>query len=330
MWNPPASHLDIPISPCLNSTLPVSLTTLHILFTFFIAIMSSTTTAVETRLLPSRRRFSTTDAGRRVGQLTCHRLSKSLEALDLPTACTKQTLASSRFLILSYLEDLEISLSQLESPTIDLGIAEVVKTKREARVWAEVALEMLNNIREDVRSNLPELHFADISVGKLKSHLPLPDVVSFNSVRSRLPEMVDVRAHLSLPDFSLADVSTRLDEVKVRFADLDFKPLNYIPVLSDHLQSLHKHLISMEIPTGYNVQSLPSHGILADLVDALLSSEPTTGLKEEVDKAEDLLERAAQEVKNAVKRSFEGVHLINYHELPKQWRNNPFVIRGYR
>lgn len=292
--------------------------------------MSSTTTAVETRLLPSRRRFSTTDAGRRVGQLTCHRLSKSLEALDLPTACTKQTLASSRFLILSYLEDLEISLSQLESPTIDLGIAEVVKTKREARVWAEVASEMLNNIREDVRSHLPELHFADISVGKLKSHLPLPDVVSFNSVRSRLPEMVDVRAHLPLPDFSLADVSTRLDEVKVRFADLDFKPLNYIPVLSDHLQSLHKHLISMEIPTGYNVQSLPSHGILTDLVDALLSSEPTTGLKEEVDKAEDLLERAAQEVKNAVKRSFEGVHLINYHELPKQWRNNPFVIRGYR
>lgn len=36
VWNPPASHLDIPISPCLNSTLPVSLTTLHILYRYHV------------------------------------------------------------------------------------------------------------------------------------------------------------------------------------------------------------------------------------------------------------------------------------------------------
>ena len=287
--------------------------------------MSSSATAVETRLLPNRRRFSTPDTGRRGSvqqQLTCHRLPRSLEALDLSTAYAKQTLASLRFLILSYLENLETTL---ESPTIDLRIAEVVSTKAEARVWAKVALEMLNNIRADVRPHLPEFHFADISVESLKSHLPLPGVAS---MRSRLPDMVDVRAHL--PDFSLADISTRLDEVKGRFAHLDFKPLDYIPVLSDHLQSLHKHLTSLEMPPSYNIPSLPSHGIWSNLVDVLLSSEPVSGLKEDVDEAEDLLERAAQEVKNAVKRSFEGIRLIHYHELPTQWRNNPFVITGYR
>lgn len=279
--------------------------------------MSSSATAVETRLLPNRRRFSTPDTGRRESvqqQLTCHRLPRSLEALDLSTAYAKQTLASLRLLILSYLENLETTL---ESPSIDPRTAEVVSTKAEARVWAKVALEMLNNIRADVRSHLPEIHFADISVESLKSHLPLLDVAS---MRSRLPDMVDVRAHL--PNFSLADISTRLDEVKGRFADLDFKPLNYIPVLSDHLQSLHKHLTSLEMPSSYSVRS--------DLVDVFLSSEPVTGLKEDVDEVEDLLERAAQEVKNAVKRSFEGIRLIDYHELPKQWRNNPFVITGYR
>lgn len=301
--------------------------------------MSSSTTAVETRPRLNRRRFSTTDAGRRRNaqqQLTCQRLPRSLEALDLSTASAKQTLASLRFLILSYLADLETTLSQLESPTIDLGIAEVVKAKgeltvEEARIWAKVALEMLDNIRADVRSHLPDFHFADISVENLKSHLPdfdLPDVASFNDMRSRLPDMVDVRSHL--PDFSLADMSARLDEAKARFADLDFQPLNYIPVLSDHLQSLHKHLTSLEMPSGYNVPSLPSHGILSDLVDALLSSEFVAELKEDVDEAEDLLGQAAQEVKDAVKRSFEGACLIHYHELPKQWRNNPFVTRGYR
>ena len=179
---------------------------------------TSTTPARETPRINTRR-LSTTDADRRRNpQLTC---SQSLDALDLSTASAEQTLASLRFLILSYLADLETSLSQLESPAF--GIGELLKAKGEpnVRVWADDALEMLDSIRADVRSHLPEVHISDISVETFKSHLPeLPDATSLREMRSRLPDMDDFRARL--PDFSLADVSARLDDVRARFSGLDF------------------------------------------------------------------------------------------------------------
>jgi adiponectin receptor len=291
----------------------------------------STTSARETRPRLDNRRFSTADTGRKSEQPKCQRLPQSLDTLDLSAASAKQTLASLRFLILSYLADLETSLSQLESPVSDFRIAEVLKAKGEVtvRVWAEDALEMLDSIRADVRSHLPEFHLADLSVESVKSHLPeFPDVGSLNEMRSRLPDMDDFRARL--PDFSLADMSARLDDVRARFSDLDFQPLKYIPILSDHLQSLHAHLSSLELPSGINIPSLPSNSILSDFVDALLSSELVAELKEDVDEAEVLFELAAQEVKDAVRRSLEGSRLIQYYDLPQQWRNNPFVTRGYR
>lgn len=295
----------------------------------------SLTTARETPSRLNRRRFSTTDAAghRQKLQLTCQH-PKSLEALDLSNTSAQQTLASLRFLILSYLADLETRLSQLESPVSDLGIKEAWKAKGEltvdeARVWAKVALEMLVKIRADVRSHLPDVHFSDMSVEGFKSHLPeLPHVTALNEMRPRLPDIDNVRARL--PDFSLAEMSARLDDVRARFSHLDFKPIHFIPILSDRLRSLHAHLSSLELPSSINVPSLPPHSMLSDLLDSLLSSEFVAELKSEVDEAEDMLERAAQEVKDAVRRSFQGARLIQYYDLPHQWRNNPFVTRGYR
>jgi len=45
---------------------------------------------------------------------------------------------------------------------------------------------------------------------------------------------------------------------------------------------------------------------------------------------EDMLEKATHEIKIAVQRSLNGSKLIHYVDLPKEWRNNPFVHRGYR
>jgi len=291
----------------------------------------SVTTATEIRSRLNKRRFSTTDTGRRRDAQACQHLGKSLDALDLSTASAKETLASLRFLILSYLADLEASLSQLESSVSDFGLAELLKAKGElkVRMWAKVGLEMLDNIRTDVRSHLPEFHLADVSVESVRSHFPdLPDGASLNEMRSRLPDMDDFRARL--PDFSLADMSARLDDARARFSELDFQPLHYIPVLSDHLESLHAHLSSLELPSGINIPSLPSNSTLSNFVDALLPSELVAELKEDVDEVEDLLDLAAQEVRDAVKRSFEGSRLIQYCDLPHKWRNNPFITRGYR
>jgi adiponectin receptor len=142
----------------------------------------------------------------------------------------------------------------------------------------------------------------------------------------------DVRSHL--PDFDFADMRSKLDEVRSRFSDLDFhQPLSYIPVLSDRLQSLHSHLSSMELPSGIEMPSLAPGTVLSDLLEALLSSDPLSELlplPEAVVEGEDMLERAAKEVTVAVKRSLEGARLIQYADLPEQWKNNPFVANGYR
>lgn len=43
-----------------------------------------------------------------------------------------------------------------------------------------------------------------------------------------------------------------------------------------------------------------------------------------------MMERATADVARAIRSSFEGVHLIQYSDLPEKWRNNPFVTQGYR
>lgn len=295
--------------------------------------MSTTTTAVQTETRPylKKRRFTTTEGPRRrAGQqlaVTCHPLPQSLEALDLSTVSAKQTLASLRFLILSYLADLEASLTSfhVESPVSDFSMAKSLMATaggvEDARAWAQDALEMLDQLRTDVRSHLPEFHLADISVESVRAHLPeLPDA---SVALSRLPHMDDVLSHL--PEFHLADMSAHLDDVRERFRDLDFQPLHYIPNLCEGLQTLHTHLSSLELPDASGANSM-----ISGLVDALLSSEMVEDLKEDADEVEDLLVKAANEIKSAVQRSLEGAQLIHYHELPQKWRNNEYVSRGYR
>ncbi|KAF9565396.1 HlyIII-domain-containing protein [Agrocybe pediades] len=281
----------------------------------------------------------------------CNSLSYSLEALDLSFASPTQTLASLRFLVLSYLADLERRLAEFESPTFDTWKLPSEITIEEATQWARTALEMLEGIRADVCSHLPELPFADME-SFVKSHLPeMPDVPILNEMRSHLPDMAEMRSHIpSLPDTMaemrshmpnmddvrshISDMRHKLDDVRTRFQlDFDFKqPFSYIPTLSDHLENLHSHLSSVEIPT---VPSFTPNTVISDLLESLLNSDVVKDIlnshpEEVIAEGEDLLERAALEVKLAVQRSLEGAHLIRYSDLPKPWRNNPFVTHGYR
>jgi adiponectin receptor len=197
------------------------------------------------RLRRIERRFSVPDSARPSSLETC-RSSRpySLEALDLSTASPIETLASLRFLVLSYLADLEARLSRLASPISDLGITEVLKaqgesTIEEGRAWAKVALEMLDGIRADVLSHFPESYFANISVDNfVKSHMP--EVPALHSMRSHLPEMPDVRSRLpEIPN--LLDIPT----VRSRLPDM--------PDVRSHLPDMpdvRSHLSDM-----YNVRS---------------------------------------------------------------------------
>lgn len=311
--------------------------------------VTATTTATTPGLVSVRlrktRRFS---ASRQSVSLNCASLPPTIEALKLSKASPTHTLASLRFLVLTYLADLERRLADFESPDIDTWIAKGELTFDDASQWASTAIDMLERIRADVYSHLPEVHLADLSSVEtfVKSHLP--DMPDMTDMRSHLPEMphmpdmADVRSHLPemphlpdmdevrshLPDFTLADMRQKLES---RFSDLDFqKPLSFIPKLSDHLQNLRSHLSSLE----FCAASAQPNSVLADVLDALLTSELVADIinvtPNAVEEAEDMLETAATQITHAVERSLAGMRLIQYADLPQPWRNNPFVTQGYR
>ncbi|EEB94386.1 hypothetical protein MPER_06808 [Moniliophthora perniciosa FA553] len=222
------------------------------------------------RRRPNHRRLSTPSRPpRRHHRLSfCQPLPPSLEALDLSSASPTQTLASLRFLVLSYLAEIELRLSHIKGEEhSELHITDQSNTIEDVRVWARTTLDMLDSIRADVCSHLPEFGLPDITVEKLRSHLPY------------LSEVPSITSHLPDFDFDFDDFDFRnkLDDVRTRFNDFDFhQPLEFIPTLSARLQTLHSHMFAIELPqlgqTGSGTLYF-LHFVLSDLVDSLLSSE---------------------------------------------------------
>lgn len=86
-----------------------------------------------------------------------------------------RVLADLRAHVLSYLADLESQLSSLEHPIQQL-VAKGESKVDEARAWLKTGVEMLEHIRADVSSHLPELHAPD-AVGGLVKALPETEYV---------------------------------------------------------------------------------------------------------------------------------------------------------
>lgn len=294
----------------------------------------------------ARRRLSAPSSSAQPSIKLCRTLSYSLEALDLSSVSPTQTLAHLRILVLSYLADLERRLREFGTPEV---WKQGEHTMEDAVQWARTALDMLEGIRDDVCSHLPEVPFSDISMDTfLKSFPDLPDVPNFAEMRSHWPDMSEMRSHLPdmpdmrshLPDMpSLSEMSSEMyskfDDVRTKFNELDFRgPFSYVPVLSDRLETLHSHLCSIEV-ADKSFASFTPNTVLSSILDSLLNSEMLADIlnskpADVILEGEDMLERAALEVAHAVKRSLQGVHLIKYSDLPHQWRNNPFVTHGYR
>lgn len=243
----------------------------------------------------------------------CHTLRASLDALDLSSSTQTQTLSSIRQQVLSYLEELEASLSRFQSPIdIDSLKSSTEDAVEDVRAWANDALDMLQRIRADVCSHLPDLDL-DFSLENLVSHLP---------------DVHDVRSHL--PDINISgQVREKTDFLRSHLPDLHFQaPLDYIPVLTEHLDSLHAHLSSSKINS--NVPSVTPPFVLNEMLDKIATSKLYHNLKSSEKAVEDMFEKATHDVGTAVRRSLNGSKLIRYVDLPEEWRNNPFVHRGYR
>lgn len=182
----------------------------------------------------------------------------------------------------------------------------------DARAWANDALDMLQRIRSDVSSHLPDLDL-DFSLENLVNHLP---------------DVHDVRSHL--PDINISDqVREKVELLRSHLPDLPFQaPPDYIPVLIEHLGSLHTHLSSSELNSTDS--PIPPLFLLNEMLDRIAASGMYVNLKSSEKVVEDIIEKAAHDVKIAVKRSLNGSKLIQYVDLPEDWRSNPFVHRGYR
>ena len=79
---------------------------------------------------------------------------------------------------------------------------------------------------------------------------------------------------------------------------------DYTSVLIDHLGSLHTHLSSSRVCSDPSVAPL---FVLNGMMDHIATSELYAGLKSSEGVVEDMFEKAAQVVENAVQRSLEGL-----------------------
>lgn len=262
-------------------------------------------------------------------------------------------LASLRVLVLSHLAELERRVTSaslpLSSPTSasssdagsdnELEWPDSLKSEEETMMmdeamlsWAHDTLEMLQHIRSDVSSHLPDLPFDAHALEELlRTHLhDLSYQSLLDELRAHLPDLP--RPHM--PDFTLADVQHRLQDVKTHIREMSSSldlssPLDYLPVLSAHLNSLHTHLTTVSTPSDM-LPSLPTTSTLSELLDRVLSSDLVPTVLHRVDGHDSPLEKAAKEMSEALKKSYNGAKLVSYVDLPGEWRSNPWVHSGYR
>ncbi len=255
-------------------------------------------------------------------------------ALDLYStgAAPAAVLGSVRALVLSHLADLERRLSQFSHQDFNISDSLKSRTMDEARVWATEGLDMLSTIRADVCSHLPDVPFDAAFVEDLcKTHLhdfSLPRII--DDIRSRLPDVPHLRSSFSAIDFS--DMQSKFKGVcsQLPAVPAEFAPSQYLNTLSQRLHSLHTHIYSSHPFVAYRRPSLPTSASVSDLLDKVLSSDYVPDVLHRVDGQESKFEKAAREMSDALRQSVNGARLVTYMDLPVEWRNNPFVSRGYR
>lgn len=254
--------------------------------------------------------------------LACNPLPHSLAHLDLSTASPAPILASIRLLVLNHLAELEKTLAYFDIPAAETAKLKGEDAIEDARAWAMQGLDMLGRIRNDVCSHLPDL----------PSDPAIVEVLFGNQLHDySYAIMDDIKS--ALPSLHMPDVQSRLQGVRSHLPEVQLdlhQPMKYLPTLSHHLQSLHTHLSSMKAMHGYSRPSFPSTRSVMILLDKLLSSDLVHAVQHRVDERRNTFGKAANKLSVALKKSLDGSRLVTYVDLPLEWRNNPFVNRGYR
>lgn len=244
-------------------------------------------------------------------------------------------LAKLRAVILDYLKELETKLAQVEPHLRELWEERLALSRRnggspgdtstsslrpamrprsgsfsasaiaEARARILVGIDMLKRIRADVSSHLPEL--------------PLVTFEKF------FPDFTTIQ----LPEFELPSAPHEM---------MAFEHLQaYLPTLRTHLESLHEHLRAVQLPSSLSIQFSTAlvlgkfSELLNKLQDPDLLTDPLKGPRDFLGEGRrDKREVEEEQIRRALETSAHGEKLIPYTSLPERYKNNDYVVTGYR
>jgi adiponectin receptor len=155
---------------------------------------------------------------------------------------------------------------------------------------------------------------------------------------SVMPSVDALRSRLF--DFG-PSAATAAAEMRVQ---VELAPLSYIPRLKAHLTRLQAHMEALsscfssrsDQPLSPSGGSFPFHisitppKIVTELLAALLEKDTEEAIEADIQKAKEDEETMHEQVKRLLLKSDFGKTLVRYEDLPVKWRNNEFVLTGYR
>ncbi|KAG8998008.1 hypothetical protein FRB94_010784 [Tulasnella sp. JGI-2019a] len=249
---------------------------------------------------------------------TADPLPPSLEPLDLhPTPVSPSNLLG---LLILGVSDLETRLSQVDLVPKQLG-ADIIE---EGTDLMRDGLDFLDWLKSEARAHIPDfdLDFGDLSLTGFRSRLP-----DFTDVKSRLPDFefdFDVKGRLEMVSASFEDARTCLAPLDMALPSLA-DPETYMPTLRARITAIHEQLsdISNTLP---QIPSLSPPKMFTDLLPDFLGDAE----EEEPQDDSERVDTMAREIGNAIKLSENGKRLITFKDLPQKWKNNEYMITGYR
>lgn len=155
----------------------------------------------------------------------------------------------------------------------------------------------------------------------LEHRLAYADPDGQHSARAMLARIrADVSAHLPAAGDLMPDFNARLKDARAHLTSQSH-PAHYLPLLRQHLRALHTHLAAYAADPSVPASALLDRFLASDFAPAVLHRENGQA---------STLEKAAADMRVALKKSLDGSRLVTYVDLPDQWRSNPWVTSGYR
>lgn len=217
-------------------------------------------------------------------------------------------------------------------------------------------LELLQNIRADVTSYLPDVELATLpsaAAGLATSRENLRrrlNELGIHPLKLNLEEITNKLSEFEIPNMPAMPVMPSMptmDSLRTKLSELDLDPrdhlplvpLSYVPRLKEHLGHLQEHMQELhscfsssplsETPFPFQIGLSPPKAV-TDLLTDLLEEDTEEAIEADIKKAEEEAVSSNKLLVEALKKSHYGRVLLKFEDLPPKWHNNEYVHTGYR